>query len=1089
MRLGAWLPVLLLAGAAAAQTPVRSWEGSVTIPTYEHSGRETEPPLFANSSVTGIYPFTTFLMPFTAGSPKPRTYRAIFVENEYLKLTYLPDLGGRIFSLFDKLRAREVFYRNDVIKPAGYNPRNTWPISGLELTGPHDVHMLTFKGEPFWANKVVRRADGAVSLVLGEFDPVYQMRVSYTATLHPGVAAMEISIFCYNPRPGRMPQMFWLSAAVQATPKLRFYYPMSRTIGHTTADIADWPVHTGVDYSWDRNNKNMLGVFGIDVYDDFQGAYQHDRDYGIFRYADRRIVQGMKMWTFGYGPAAKGYERGYTDNGGPYVEVQSGRHVWDGYYEWVGPHKTESWSEWWVPVAGTGGLTTLTRDVALNLDVQPDAAGGADFSLALAAMRVARGATLLVESAGGVVLREKINLDPAKPIQRRARTAQLAGLSVSVTDATGHALLQYRRPESDPGRKEYTPITRVLEEPRKPAEQMSIEELVLAAEFKLKGLNAPAALALLESALARDPGFSRAHLLLGIHHFTAGRYAAAAGHLEKAVARDSYSDEGYYYLDMSQFALGQTRQAERNLYLIWPNSAFFGAREYNLGRLALRAGDAGKAESHLRRAITANGDDLAARLLLALTLRKRGDQAGAVSELGAVTRLDPANSIAQAERYFLRPDPPTRAELLRLLGGQAQEALSVSAFYRDILHWKDAVQILHLTVASGQDPWGPAPEFYYVQAYCQRRAGDAAAAGASLKMARASAGKVDRFPYREESLAPLEEAVASDPRDAVARYALACLLYARERQAEAIRHWEAAVDINSKDFSSRRALGLAYAEQGLGVEKAVAQMEQAVALRPLHTNTFNDLSTIYASAGRFEDQAALLEKALAAKPGDDSLTEALLTAMLQMGRYDDAERLIAQHTFAPRHRTYGLRDKYRLMRIATAGQAFQRGDHGAALKTLESARQPPISLGLDDFQSQSSPRLEYLLGRVLEASGRTADARTAYESSAAGIATLSGDRDSWNSENFFMTLSLRRLGRTQEAVSLEQRFENFALTEVDSSNMSHRAEARFLLGLLRKHAGQPAEARRLMNEALKAQPDSLAARIELRGESFDPLLK
>ena len=98
----------------------------------------------------------------------------------------------------------------------------------------------------------------------------------------------------------------------------------------------------------------MLGVFGIDIYDDFQGAYQFDRDYGVFRYADRRIVQGMKLWTFGYGPRRQGPTSEATPTTPALTsKLQSGRHVWDGHYEWVGPHKVEGWSEWWVPVAGT----------------------------------------------------------------------------------------------------------------------------------------------------------------------------------------------------------------------------------------------------------------------------------------------------------------------------------------------------------------------------------------------------------------------------------------------------------------------------------------------------------------------------------------------------------------------------------------------------------------------------------------------------------------------------------------------------------------------------------------------------------------
>ena len=101
----AFLNLLVCAAGAAAGEPVRWYQGTVTIPTYEHSARETEPPLFATSTVTGMYPFTTYVLPFKDGGPKAKTYAAIFVENEYLKLTYIPEFGGRIFSLSAAMRA------------------------------------------------------------------------------------------------------------------------------------------------------------------------------------------------------------------------------------------------------------------------------------------------------------------------------------------------------------------------------------------------------------------------------------------------------------------------------------------------------------------------------------------------------------------------------------------------------------------------------------------------------------------------------------------------------------------------------------------------------------------------------------------------------------------------------------------------------------------------------------------------------------------------------------------------------------------------------------------------------------------------
>jgi len=143
-------------------------EGTLVIPTYEPAGRELEPSLFPSSTVKGLYPFPSYLALSQDDRPKPKTYRAIIIENEYMKLTYIPDLGGRFYSLYDKILKKEVFYHNDVIKPTMFNPRQDWPLLGIELTGPFDTHMLTLHGEPFWSNTVVRHPDGSVSLVLGE---------------------------------------------------------------------------------------------------------------------------------------------------------------------------------------------------------------------------------------------------------------------------------------------------------------------------------------------------------------------------------------------------------------------------------------------------------------------------------------------------------------------------------------------------------------------------------------------------------------------------------------------------------------------------------------------------------------------------------------------------------------------------------------------------------------------------------------------------------------------------------------------------------------------------------------------------------
>jgi tetratricopeptide (TPR) repeat protein len=1073
---------------APRNVPVSVTDGTITMETYEHSGRELQPPLFADSALVGIYPFPTYKMPLKA-TPTPIEYKAIFVENEYLKLTYVPEFGGRFLSLYDKLRKTHVFYKNDVIKPTQFNARGDWPQEGIELTGPFDVHSLTIHSDPYWSNTVIKHSDGSVTLMLSEIDPIYGMNVSLSATLYPGVAALQMSVFCFNPNTSRMPQMFWTNASFPATPDTRFLYPMTRTVGHNTGQVTDWPIYEGVDYSWDRNNKNMLGVFGIDLYDNFGGSYQFDRDYGVFRFADRRVVQGMKMWTFGHGRDAAAMEEAYTDKAGPYFEAQSGRHVWDGHYEWVAPHQVERWSEWWIPVAGTHGLSTLNPDVALNLrvDATPPPQSGSTLKVDLSPVRSFKHATLTVHSGQTVLLNQQLDLIPGTPIHKEiaasTKLEDLRDISVVVTAADGATLLDYRRPNPNETRSEYTPFTKELEKPAKSTDAMSAEELLLAAEFRLKELDTKGAFDLLALSLQKDPGYSSAHELKGIVLYKEGKLREAEDELQKAVDRNPYADKSWYYLAMAEMESGKEKLAERNLYYIWPESAFYGNREYQLGRLALLRLDYRDAISHLEGAVNSNGQDLSAHLLLAISYRSSGHTAPASGEIDRLLQVDPSNRGAYAERFFLTRDSAAQTELKRLMGDQTQEALHVSALYSSLGRWKEAADILQMEKEHNSDPFGTSAVFYYTLAYDQKRTGNLSAASQNLAKARTTAAVVDRFPYLPSSEAPLAAAVASNPNDTLARFDLGCLLYYLGRTDEAIAQWEAAAVVSSSDFKVERALGLAYRERG-DTDRAIATLQKATAIDGSHLDTVNDLATLYAAAGRFEDELTLLHHTLKVSPGNDDIMLRLLQFNLVQGHYLDADEIIRTHTFSPRHRDNQLRDEYRSLKYAEGSQAFVNGQYQRALDLFHSIETPPSSLGVDDFQFESTPRLHYYLGRTLEALGRKAEAKQAYERSVKEVDLTAGDRASFNSDTFFMLLSLDRLGRSPEASDLAKKFEAFAQSQLTLSRGHRRAEGKYLLALSALRQGEIDKARLLMEESLKIEPDFLAPRFDLRKDSI-----
>jgi tetratricopeptide (TPR) repeat protein len=327
--------------------------------------------------------------------------------------------------------------------------------------------------------------------------------------------------------------------------------------------------------------------------------------------------------------------------------------------------------------------------------------------------------------------------------------------------------------------------------------------------------------------------------------------------------------------------------------------------------------------------------------------------------------------------------------------------------------------------------------------------------------------------------------VKEDPKDAQARFDLGCLLYYRGRRAEAIAQWEAINEANAADFGARRSLGLAYEEAGQ-LEKAIPQLKKAVEISPEDEDTLDDLATAYARAGKFDEQLSLLEDAIKRAPNNDHLTEGILAVDLIEGKFDAAQEIVDLHRFVHGERGDGLRDDYRELEYGRGSGAYNKGNYEQALKLFQAALKPPANLGLDDSELQSAPRIEYYIGRTLEALGRKQDAQQAYQESIRGVDHLAGGGgDSWSPDNFFMVLSLEKLGRHQEAADLAKQFETVAESRQDENQPFFIAGATYLRGLIADYHGDPAEGRKLIARAVEIEPNYIAPRFELRGDAID----
>src|SRR5713226_4393924 len=272
---------------------VRVGEGKLELPTYVLGEEDPNPP-FPLLTGHSIYPYT--IEDDLTDRVETKSYRAIFLENEYLKATVLPDMGGRLYSLYDKLDKREVFYRNRVVKYGLVAVRGAWISGGVEFNFPDGHTAVTVSPV---ASTTRENPDGSATAIVGDIDRVTGMHWEVALTLRPGAARLEQQVTLFNPTPFSNLYWYWANAAVPATDDMQFVYPMREANPHSRTEIWTYPVSKGVDYSWSKNVRQPTSLFGRQVHRNFFGAYYHQSDYGVVHVADYREVPGKKIWTWG----------------------------------------------------------------------------------------------------------------------------------------------------------------------------------------------------------------------------------------------------------------------------------------------------------------------------------------------------------------------------------------------------------------------------------------------------------------------------------------------------------------------------------------------------------------------------------------------------------------------------------------------------------------------------------------------------------------------------------------------------------------------------------------------------------------------
>jgi tetratricopeptide (TPR) repeat protein len=1086
LRISAWAACVViagmaLAGAARAQGPARVWEAPLAIPTYELGPPNPYPTLldYGRRKWRPVYPYP-FLDDLTHRRVE-KSYKAVYLENEYLRVTVLPELGGHLYAIFDKTANRDVLYTNHAVKYALVAIRGAWVSGGVEWNFP-DGHTLTTVSPIDYATRT--EPDGSASVAVGDTERVQGMQWQVVIRLRPGRKDVETEVTLNNRRvvPGRY--WYWSTAAAPATDDLRFVYPMREAYPHAYWPVYQFPKEKGVDIGTYREVTNYLSLFARDSLRDFFGVYYEKSDWGIVHVADHREVPGKKIWTWGTDEAGRVWIDKLTDEDGQYVEFQAGRFETQIEHEFIAPHRVERFTEHWYPVDRLGGAwDEATRDAAIRVTVR----GGRATIVTSANARFA-GAEITVEAGGRPVRSERVDLDPAKALTTTVDLpAEASGQSIAVVVETGDGrqLIRYRTDTLPDANPDFVPAARPVPEPRvaTSAEQAYVEGL--AADKKSREFDSRP---LYEEALRRDPGFAPAHVALGLSYYRTGEYDTAAAHFEKALARDKDAADARYYLALVRRAQGRTAEAGEHLTWAAGRGQFESASLYVLGEIALAAGRTNEALDRLARSVSLDPRDLKARAVLALAERVAGRKEQASRRVDAVVDEMRIDYLALSEQRKVseelgRKTKADRAkeELWRLLAREPDSVLELAFDYVAAGRPGEARGVLEEAVSRAEGG-RVHPMIHYTLGHLYGLARDARRAGAHYALGAAGDPALV-FPHRVEEIEVLRAALAVNPKDGRAAYYLGNALASKYRGEEALAAWRDAVRLDPSNVVARRNLARALSVVAKRNEESAAEYERALSAAPNDDRLYLEYAGVLAQSGAFDRVVKLVESAPQSVRAAPPVGQALAAAYADLGRYADAAAELARHEYTTGEGEAATLALYRRAHIGLARTYAKAGDHAKAAAEYLLATEYPRYLGMGRPGMESLAREYVAAARELEAAGRKQEAEPLWQRAASEpLNSPTQPEEHWSEHYFYKAVALEHVGSRDEARALYERLARLA----DEEKM-REAEPSPPIGAIRfalagaglKALGRTAEARAALEQAVALDPKGELALIQL----------
>ncbi len=1036
---------LKLPAPPASETgQVKAWREPVEMLSYLPAPPDRNPLFLEKRVYQGssgrVYPLPC--IDRIATEPVLKRWHAVHLENEFLRIMILPEIGGRIHVGLDKRNGYDFFYRQNVIKPALVGLAGPWISGGVEFNWPQHHRPATFMPVQV---EIEREPDGAVTVWCSDHDPMQRMKGMHGVRLHPDRALLEVRVRLYNRTPYTQTFLWWANVAARVHERYQSFFPpdVRFVADHAKRAVTSFPdsdrPYYGIDYpgraqngvpvqeephcfkpdgsyaandlSWYANIPVPTSYMITGTKQDFFGGYDHRADAGFVHAANHHIAPGKKQWTWGNHEFGYAWDRSLTDADGPYIELMAGVYT-DNQpdFSYLAPGETKIFSQFWYPIAGLGVPQAASLDAALHAELAEE-----DLILKIGATRRIAGATLSVlEDGKQVFLREDLSLDPQQTFTEQIPLDSSATrYSVELRDAGGIVLLY--EPGAIAAAAEPEPAT----EPPLPEEVENAEQLYLTGLHLEQYRHATRHPEIYwREALRRDEGDNRSNTALGRWYLRRGELPLAAEHFRRAITRltkrnpNPADGEPFYYLGLTLRLLGKSEEAYARFYKATWVAAWRAPAYQALAEMDSAVGRWESALDHLRRALSVESENNSAGALMVEVLNRLGRTVEADTLLSEFLHRDLLDNWF---RYLAEGAFPATP----------QDQIDLALDFTRCGLFPAAQRLLQSIRDAGEGSYAMA---LYLLAWVLERNGDSqGAAQAGINAATASPQYV--FPNRIEEMLALEAACRRDPEDARAPYYLGNFLYDRRRHQEAIAAWERSVALDADFATTWRNLGIGRFNIRHDAPGALAAYERAFRANPADARVFYERDQLWKRTGvSAEIRLAELDRFPHLVQARDDLSVERATLLNQTGKVEEALQLLLGRRFQPWEGGEGLvLGQYVTSLLLLGRNDLRQGQPLRATERFRAALHPPHNLSEARHLLANQANVQYWLGEALAALGDSEAAQRAFYEAA----HQRGDFQQMSVQpvsemTYWSALALRRLGDEEDAETLLRQIYDYA---------------------------------------------------------------